>query len=194
MKLTSAIFVAALVYAVNAWAAPRWEIDSEAFHRTASAVMKNISEIPDLGRYEIEVHARQGVATLTGQVSTEERKARIEQVARETKGVRVVRNYLRVNREWVRASTGLEPKIVPPPEPDESLAGRVKDTLQRENKIPMEGITVSANQGIITFEGVRANHREVDHILSVALMIDGVRDVHNKIRLGKSEIKATTQE
>ena len=51
---------------------------------------------PDVNPFNIDVDVQQGVVTLTGRVKTEEARAAAERHARETDGVREVRNQIQV--------------------------------------------------------------------------------------------------
>jgi hyperosmotically inducible protein len=54
---------------------------------------------PDINPFNVNVDSEDGMVTLTGRVADRERKMLAERLARETKGVRGVRNLLEVGEE-----------------------------------------------------------------------------------------------
>ncbi|RIL05988.1 MAG: hypothetical protein DCC75_11235, partial [Proteobacteria bacterium] len=54
--------------------------------------------------------------------------------------------------------------------------------LNAHPEIDISGITVNTRNGVVTISGVRPSHRDRDRILSVALMVEGVREIESELR------------
>ena len=138
--------------------------------RLSAEVVNRISKDPTLGYHNYAVVAKGGLVTISGKVASAQDRARIEEIARGTPGVDEV-------------ELALDTMLA---KDDKSLVALVRQQLEIENGINLSGIDIAANQGVVTFSGSRSNHRDIDHILSLALMVPGVRDIRSQMRLDGS--------
>jgi hypothetical protein len=120
-----------------------------------------------------------GVVRLSGTISSLEGKQRVIAVTKATAGVQ------RVEDEIAVEST-LPMRIVQVPETlsDEFVHRSIKEGLGR-NSIQIEGISWTVKGGIVTFEGDCPGHRAVDEILSLALMVPGVRGITSNMTVAR---------
>ncbi len=122
-----------------------------------------------LGAYSVKIADLDGAVTLQGNVRSSADSATIERIARSVSGVVRVDNQLQIEKQIG----------------DDSLEKLVRTELQDRNGIDLNGIEIVAQAGVVTFSGVRENHRQIDQILSAALMVAGVNDIRNEIKLEK---------
>lgn len=114
----------------------------------------------------LNVSARGNVLTLSGTVGSISDKERIERMAREVPGIDRIDNQL----------------SIPPALTDRELTERVEAALRANPDIDVEGIHIDSKNGVVTLSGSRPNHRDRDRILSVTLMVEGVREVRSELR------------
>lgn len=122
---------------------------------------------PLLVNYNFNIEVDGDVATLRGWVKTEEERRRAEMVALRDPHIRTVHNYL----------------SVPEGMSDEGLVQSVRRELRRNGIENVDDLRISAQNGVVTFGGEFPNHREGDRILSLALMVDGVKDIRSDFKI-----------
>lgn len=132
------------------------------------AVLNEIRQLKGLGTYSLEVRpSDSNEILLEGKVASYQDKTRIEDAARRHIGTGKLTSNL-----TIKALS----------EPD--LAANVLGALKKESDIDLTGVSVKANkEGIVTFSGSRPNHREIDRILSIANMVDGVTEVKSEMTI-----------
>lgn len=135
---------------------------------TLNSIYSALKADPSLGGYEIVLSGRGGTVVLTGLVDNAADRMRIEELARLTPGVLQVQNELAIKA----------------PPADAELALRVRDALSAEPGIHAADIQVRADNGVVTLAGSQPSFRDVDRILSVAMTVNGVRDLNNEISIG----------
>lgn len=106
-----------------------------------------------------------GVVTLSGMVSSDAERKEFVRSASNIPGVTTVVDELRV----------------PPPLTDEQLIERVKMALSTEGLTSAGPVNVDSSNGTVMVSGDRRSFREVDKVLSVVLMVDGVDDVKSSM-------------
>lgn len=134
----------------------------------ASDIRARLRGAPNLHDFNLEISVLAGVATLRGEARDEADRRRIEEITRSTPGVMSIEN-----RITTRA-----------PRSDEELVREVQEALARNPEISLRDLNIRADHGVVTFEGARARHAEVDQILSTALMVEGVRDIRSEMTVG----------
>lgn len=133
------------------------------------AIRSELMARPDLRNFNIEVQESQGKVVLSGLTQTQGEAQIAEQVARSHQGVTKVDNQISVR-----------------PGPGNSeLALRVRRALLGEGDIKLDSLEISANNGTVTLRGDRTDFRDIDRILSVAMMVEGVKNVNNQLTIGQ---------
>lgn len=132
---------------------------------TAEEVLSRFQRIKGDKPVKARVEMTGGVALLTGTVGSEEERSRFLEAARATSGVTTVVDNLRV----------------PPPLSDDQLAQNVRAALAQENLLSAGDVAIDSKRGTVTVRGDRSSFREVDKLLSVVLMVDGVEDVRSQM-------------
>lgn len=137
---------------------------------------------PVLQTGELDRH----VVRLAGTVSSEQDRQRIREIAEQTPWVRRVENQLRVGK--MNAAAAARPSLSTPPLkkhpiPDSELVARVRDALRTVQGIDSEVIGIQASQGTVWLSGSFDSHRQIDSILSEALMVPGVEDVRSAMTI-----------
>lgn len=133
----------------------------------AQEIDRRVASESQLSGYSLTISVTDNVATLTGSARTQSDRARIEQLAASTPGITSVVNKL----ELPAAPT------------DVALERRLVEALSGEPQVSQGGINISVREGVAYFEGSASNHRDLDRILSSALMVDGVKGVRSEVRI-----------
>ena len=136
---------------------------------------------------KISVDTTNNVVTLSGVVPTEKEKARAEQIARATEGVKQVVNNITINPDSIGATNAKEKaqaaaesvgnaanKAVA----DAEILGKIK------TKLVVEGITgtnVDVKNGDVTIKGEVKNARQITQALDMIRSTDGVKSVNNQL-------------
>ncbi len=100
---------------------------------------------PRVAAWQPELQVHDGAVTLRGIVPSFEARQAAEKDARNTRGVRLVRNRLRVRPEE--------------PVPDDTLQGRVRESLQADPSAAIDDVTVRVRQGVVELGGTHRPHR-----------------------------------
>jgi hyperosmotically inducible periplasmic protein len=77
------------------------------------------------------------------------------------------------------------PKAYARIDPDGELAARVKKALEAESKLHAGGIDVTAAEGTVTLWGTTVNDAERTRAAKLAVGVDGVKAVENRISVVK---------
>lgn len=135
--------------------------------RLAESIKSEIAADHSLGRYTLDVLVSGEATSLIGTVARDEDRAAIERITRRTPGVKTIYNQL----------------TVAAPRSDIVVENDVRRALERAGDVDLAGLDISASDGTVTFVGRRNNHREIDRILSVALMVDGVQKIKSDMTI-----------
>ena len=124
---------------------------------------------PGLKNYSVSITQENDKFILNGKAGTEREAELVEQTARRYAGpVPVVSN------------------ITAPPAPtDAEISTRVAQALHDDPEVNMNGIEYRVENGRVYFSGHKANHREIDRILTITLMVPGVKDVRSAVETGR---------
>lgn len=112
--------------------------------KTALALSQRVSA------FAVDVDSADGVVTLTGDVTSQETRQLAEEIARETSGVREVRNRLRV-----------DPGVQPDADAqrlalrmaDLEVKAAVQEALLADPELREAGVTVTVEEGLVRLEG-----------------------------------------
>lgn len=132
-----------------------------------SDIMARMSDSSELRDYHVNVEVIGDTAVLRGEVGNERERAAAERIARDTRGVSRVRN------EIMLAS---RPS-------DLQISRNVREELLRSNYVNLRDVEITTRDGVVTFRGSQNSRRDIEHLLSVALRVDGVRDVRNELTI-----------
>ena len=136
-------------------------------YELARRVKDALVAIPGIHGYSVQITARGSLVELTGEAETQEKKRQIEEAAARVNGVSSVDNKI-----MVAASP-----------PDSELVERVRRALAANPEVNLNTVEIAAREGVVTFKGEIANHREGDRILSTAVMVPGVKDIRSEFKL-----------
>jgi len=156
---------------VRLWAEETYEkkdiVTSPADAQVRQAVEDALRFDPRVTAFDIAVEADGGTVTLTGLVDNLKAKRAAEEDARNTAGVRRVRNYIRV-------------RMQEPPE-DEDIHARVQEALARDPILAGHDIDIQVhNQGVI-LDGTVDSYYQKYHAQDVAFRVVGVAAVDNNL-------------
>lgn len=136
------------------------------YNRVVDQVLRSIrGEIPN-ARYNIKVTDLGDSVLLEGEVDSEGTRREMARVAHAAAS-KPVRDELRVR----------------PAPSDSQIAERVRGALQQDYPQLANRVQVEVRNGVAYLSGDLGNHREVDELLSTALMVEGVTDIKSDITL-----------
>jgi len=150
---------------------PGQQVDDAAI---TAKVKTKITSDPELNPFNIDVDTTDGVVSLRGTVSTEEKAAEAVKLARHTEGVVNVENRLRVGR-GVTVGERVD---------DAALASKVDAKLVADPEVAANNVDVDVQDGVVTLSGVVKTARAKQRAEDVARRIEGVRRVINEIKVG----------
>lgn len=133
----------------------------------AREIRDQIEADHSIGGYSIDILPSGETLALVGTVAQERDRGIIEQIARKAAGVVTVDNRL----------------TAAPAESDEVVELNVRTALKNAGDVDLTGLGIAANGGLVTFTGARNNHRDIDRILGVALMVPGVREIKSNMTI-----------
>lgn len=125
---------------------------------------------------KIGVDTVNGVVTLSGVVPTEREKAKAEEVARTTEGVKQVVNQITINPDSIGASNA-EQKAEEAVS-DAAILTKIKAKLLAEG---ITGTNVDVANGAVTLKGTVENAGRVAQADELARSTNGVKSVNNQL-------------
>ncbi|MBE0617982.1 MAG: BON domain-containing protein [Proteobacteria bacterium] len=128
---------------------------------------------------DVKVQSKDGVATLTGTVSDDSKKALAEDTVAALPDVKRVENKLGVKGDR------------PAEKSDLWLKTKVKSTLLFHRSVSV-GTEVDVNDGVVTLRGEAASQAEKELTAEYAKDIEGVKDVKNEMSVAKAVKTSTT--
>lgn len=137
--------------------------------RVRKQALLAIKKLATLKSYEVDVHVSESTVVILGSATEEADIKKITKAVRDVSGARAVNNTMTIR----------------PRPADAELESAIKRALSDEANLDWEGITVHVVNGIAYFEGTKSNHREIDRILSIANMVDGVARVESKMKVSR---------
>lgn len=142
---------------------------------------------PFIGPLEGEM--LRGFVRISGEVESDAIKELAQHVALSTPGVSNVINALRVNpalRDEIQQSSEARARFVKPSLSDRELKENILTVLNKEG-ISTDHLIVLVKSGVVSIRGDQQNHRRIDEILSITLMVPGVEDIKSEMTIcGKS--------
>ncbi|MCO6432512.1 MAG: BON domain-containing protein [Deltaproteobacteria bacterium] len=136
-----------------------------AIHDQIKAKLTNTS-------YSIDVIQKDGTVYLRGETQSESDKKAAQEAAQHVAGDLKIINEIRVRTESIS---------------DSQITQNVLGALQSEQAPGLEGVSLSTIEGVVHVKGAVKNHREIDRILSIALMVPGVKSVRSDVKISGNQ-------
>lgn len=138
-----------------------------------SKVKAKLTADPEVNPFNIDVDTEDGIVTLRGRVEDPEAKTQAERLARDTSGVRGVRNQIRVGE---RVGSDV-------PASDQAIAAAVTAELAADSDTSAMNIDVDVQDGVVTLSGVVKSAAARQEAERIARNADGVRSVRNELQV-----------
>ena len=132
---------------------------------------------------DINVETTRGVVELKGTVDSYAQMTQAARVAYSVEGVNGVENRLEVSDSAATNSAGAVKRYLT----DAAITAKVKAALAADSTTEATEIEVETTRGIVTLSGVVDGFDERDQATALALSIDGVRSVSNKLDLASTD-------
>lgn len=131
-----------------------------------------------LSDYSISVSDTNGEVAILGKAASRQIADSILATARSVPGVIRVKDNIKILpfAPSAKVKTSVS---------DQELEERISIVLTKETDVSLEGISFTTAGGVVTFSGSVAKHEEIDRILALTLMIDGVQDVKTEVKIGR---------
>lgn len=164
--------------------ADEWSMQVNDATVTAS-VLTRLSGVKDVDPSGVHVTTQGGVVTLSGEVTSEEQKKRVEEIARHTRGVRKVIDKVQVRApaKSVDPKQGTGRQELSEALDDEWMEKRIEIDLALNRDVNLKDIDVEVNSGVATLSGTVQDEAERRLAEQSANAINGVRQVRNNLRV-----------
>ncbi len=136
---------------------------------------------------QIDVHARDGVVTLTGKVAGKDQREEAVRLTRETEGVKDVVDELGVLSE---AQAEAAPIVAPGKEAaegrvadDEWIRTKITSSYFLDDLVKSSRIRVEAAGGVVTLSGTAESQEVRQQAVRIARQTEGVKDVIDEIQV-----------
>lgn len=146
---------------------------SETDRRIESAVQKSYVFQNYLKDDNIEVHAKNGIVTLTGTVSNEDHKIMAEDTVSDLPGVKGVDNQLQVKGEVLEKNS------------DAWIRTRINMILRLHSNLDADNTQVEVKDGVVTLRGEADSEAQKALTTEYAKDVEGVKDVNNEMTVIK---------
>lgn len=138
-----------------------------------SKVTAKIAADPETNPFEIDVDANDGVVRLSGVVETAADREEAGRLAANTEGVRRVDNDLTIGDKTAGETWD-----------DAAIVAKVKTKLAADPEVAATNIDVDSDMGVVTLTGmVKTNNARME-AEKLAKNTEGVKKVHNKVKVG----------
>ena len=185
MKALFVIGIAsAILHSHTVFADGTFERESEKSRQIVTAIEDSLRQHPRVGGYRVHFFNEAGKITIQGEAASEQVRRDLETVVAAIDCVTQVDNQIRITplegfqRVIVRSKTILS---------DDAIAEAVRTALQREGLGTRDTIQVSVRNGVVMFKGSQPSFEEIDRILALGLMVDGVRDIRSEMTVQGKE-------
>lgn len=136
-------------------------------------VKAKLAADPEINPFNIDVDTDDAVVTLRGRVDDRETKTEAGKLARQTTGVRSVRNLIEVGDSGMENAPGT----------DAALVTAIKAELTADPDTAAINIDVDAQDGVVTLSGVVKSSAARQEAERIARSVDGVRSVRNELKV-----------
>lgn len=134
----------------------------------------------ELAPYGLEVEVTEGIARISGSVSTSSEDHRARRIAEEVKGVAGVVNAVRVDS----ALAPLAGSLVDPPD-DSTLRTRVVESLLGDRQVQAQGVEVQVDRGRVILKGRVGDVAQKERAEYLTRSLYGVESVRNEIEAAR---------
>ena len=121
----------------------------------------------------ITVDTTDGVVSLLGKVGSNEERIAAEEIAKNVKGVRGVKNALQIVPDTARKTVDAK---------DDEIEKAVMDRLKKDQPLKEADIKVRSDAGVVTLTGKVPDSRVKNRAGDVTRQIPGVKMVRNELR------------
>ena len=129
-----------------------------------------------VGKYSIDMEYFRGDIILKGTVSSKEVKDKIGEIALSVPKVVSIRNLLAIDPSFADKT-----KMISQQRTDDMIEAELAKYLSDDRDVHISNFSIDIDNGIATLRGDAPSFKEVDKVLSIALMTDGVRDIINRL-------------
>lgn len=136
-------------------------------------VKSKLAADPEVNPFNVDVDTDDGVVTLRGRVDDSATKTEAGKLARNTDGVRGVRNMLEVGESGMETAPGT----------DAALVTAVTAKLAADDDVAASNIDVDAQDGVVTLSGTVKTSAARQEAERLARSVDGVRNVRNELKV-----------
>lgn len=137
----------------------------------AKTIRDRIKADPSIKNYTLNISHKENNILLTGNVIAQADKEKIFSIAYSVAPNTNIQNNLRV--------------ITKLSVPDSEINEKVLAALKTEGVSGVDTVVVDTQAGVVKFSGQVKNHRDIDKMLSLALMVEGVQSVRSEVQIGK---------
>lgn len=139
----------------------------------------------DVKGSRIDVDTRTGVVTLSGTVRSEAERRQAVALARNTEGVRDVKDALRVDATGEAGDRGRPATAIE--RPDAWLTTKIQAAYYLDPDVKGHQINVDTNRGVVTLKGYVDTAAQKQEAEQIARETEGVRRVVNQLTIGARE-------
>ncbi|MEI7729134.1 MAG: BON domain-containing protein [Verrucomicrobiota bacterium] len=125
-----------------------------------------------------DVDVKDGVATLTGEATSEAQKELTGEYAKDVEGIKEVKNKMTVVASPAKPAETIGEKI-----DDASITAQVKSSLVAHHSTSAMKTKVTTTDGVVTVSGVAKNDAEKSLVTKLVTDIDGVTNVINNMTI-----------
>lgn len=142
----------------------------------SAKVKGNLATDSETSAIKIGVASNNGTVTLSGVVPTEREKAKAEQVAQKTEGVKQVVNSITINPDSIGATNAGEKAEAAVN--NAALLAKIKAKLLAEG---ITGVNVDVAGSAVTLQGVVENNQRITQAGDLARSTNGVSSLDNQL-------------
>jgi osmotically-inducible protein OsmY len=134
----------------------------------------------DVPGLDINVDTRAGAVTLFGRVPAASTKELAEKLARETNGVRVVKNELQVVPEAQQEQVSAK---------DESIQEQLEKRIADNPELQDANVKLEVSKGVVRLTGTVENENDHLAVLTTTRATQGVRSLIDEIEIAERQAK-----
>jgi osmotically-inducible protein OsmY len=147
---------------------------------TTAAVKLKLLSNRDVPGLDINVDTRAGAVTLFGRVPAASTKELAEKLARETNGVRVVKNELQVVPEAQQEQVSAK---------DESIQEQLEKRIADNPELQDANVKLEVSKGVVRLTGTVENENDHLAVLTTTRATQGVRSLIDEIEIAERQAK-----
>lgn len=170
--LAIAVLLTGLLTACATTQSPSTQLSDSAI---ATKVKAKLTGDPEINPFNVDVDVDEGVVRLSGKVADWQTRAEAEKLAVNTRGVKYVENDLEIGKTTFGQRVS-----------DATLTTKVKAKLTGDPEINPFNINVDTEDGVVTLLGRVPTQSDRDEAERLARNTKGVRDVDNRLKVGKT--------